>query len=255
MKYNIFTVLNEGYERFGILFLSSIIDRLDLEKIENIFVYDTGLSEQTKKKFSIFQKVKIINSGIATNSDTKVHGKTWQENVYSKAKLLRECVIKQEEFLPTIMVDADSIFVNEFYNLIDFEKDLVLCRRSSRGRAKNHISNSSHIGSFFAINKKTKKSLTFLENWIAKIEKSIHEDLNSTGQYVAKESPALSDTYEEMKGELKIQELSEPIISNIEVFPPRDAVIYHLKSDAGLMTVEERTSQAKARYYTLRYLA
>ena len=254
MKYNIFTVLNEGYERFGILFLSSIIDRLDLEKIDNIFVYDTGLSKETKKKFSLFQKVKIIDSGLETDSDTKVHGKTWQKNVYSKAKLLKRCVIDQKQFYPTIMIDADSIFVNEFYNLIDLEKDLVLCKRSMRGRANNHISNSSHIGSFFSFNKRNEKTLKFLDNWVAKIENSINIDSN-TGQYIAKESPALSQTYEELKDEIIIGELPEPVISNIETFPPKDAVIYHLKSDAGLMTVDERTSQPKARYYTLRYLA
>jgi len=254
VKYNIFTVLNEGYERFGLIFLSSIIDNIDLKRIENIFVYDTGLSEKTIQKYSVFDKVKIVSSGIQTDSDTSVHGETWQKNVYSKAKLLKHCVENQKDFLPTVMVDADSIFIKEFFQLLDLKSDMVLCKRSSRGRAKGHVSTSSHIGSFFSINKKTEETMKFLDSWIKKIE--IAPDKHPlTGEYLAKESPSLSSTYSEFKDQLELSELLEPVISNIEIFPPKDAVIYHLKSDAGYMTVEERTRQPRARYYTQRYLA
>ncbi len=254
MKYNIFTVLNEGYERFGILFLSSIIDNLDLNNIENIFIYDTGLSEETVNKYNLFDKVKIISTGIDTGEDTKVHGETWQKNVYSKAKFLKHCIDSQEEFYPTVMVDADSIFIKEFIHLVDTDKDLVLCKRSPRGRAKGHISTSSHIGSFFSINKRTEDVSNFMETWINNIDSSSDKD-PITGAYMAKESPALSATYEEYKNKLKISDLPEPIISNIEKFPPKDAVIYHLKSDAGFMTIDARTMQPRARYYAKRYLA
>tara|TARA_R100000005_G_C5000201_1_gene207030 strand:- start:331 stop:1095 length:765 start_codon:yes stop_codon:yes gene_type:complete len=254
MKYNIFTVLNEGYERFGILFLSSIIDNLELDNIENIFVYDTGLSEETKSKYDLFDKVKIVDTGIDTGEDTRVHGETWQKNVYSKAKFLKHCVKNQESFLPTVMVDADSIFVKEFFHLVNMDSQIVLCKRSKRGRSKNHISTSSHIGSFFCINERSKQTIEFLDSWIQKIE--LAPDKHPlTGAYVAKESPSLSSAYEQFKENMKISELPEPIISNIEMFPPRDAVIYHLKSDAGYMTVEARTLQPRARYYTQRYLA
>ena len=254
MKYNIFTVLNEGYEMFGILFLSSIIDSLDLEHIENIFVYDTGLSEETKEKYELFAKVSVISSGIVTGSDTEVHGQTWQENVYSKAKLLKHCVESQEDFYPTVMVDADSIFIKEFFHLINLDNQITLCKRSPRGRAKGHISTSSHIGSFFSINEKSDQTMKFLNSWIEKIEKASDRH-PLTGAYMAKESPSLSATYEEFKGEMRIEDLPEPTISNIEMLPPREAVIYHLKSDAGYMTVETRTFQPRARYYTRRYLA
>ncbi len=254
MKYNIFTVLNEGYERFGLIFLSSIIDNLDLNKIGNIFVYDTGLSEETVKKYSVFDKVKVVPSGIKTDSDNSVHGKTWQENVYSKAKLLKHCVENQESFLPTVMVDADSIFVKEFFHLVDLDSQLVLCKRSPRGRTKGHISTSSHIGSFFSINERSEQTIKFLDFWVDKIN-SVSDRHPLTAAYMAKESPSLSFAYEEFKDKMKLTDLPEPTISNIEVFPPKEAVIYHLKSDADYMTVQARTFQPKARYYTRRYLA
>lgn len=254
MKYNIFTVLNEGYERFGIIFLSSIIDNLDLNNIGNIFVYDTGLSEETKKKYMVFDKVKIVDSGINTGSDYGVHGETWQQNVYSKAKLLKHCIQNQEDFLPTVMVDADSVFVKEFFHLIDTDKQLILCKRSSRGRSKGHISTSSHIGSFFCINERTPETMEFMDSWVEKIDNALDRD-PITGAYMAKESPSLSSAYEDFKGKMNLGDLPEPIISSIEMLPDMDAVIYHLKSDAGYMTVEARTAQPRARYYTRRYLA
>lgn len=254
MKYNIFTVLNEGYERFGIIFLSSIVDGLDLEKIDNIFVYDTGLSEETKKKYQIFEKVVIVDSGIQTDADTSVHGETWQKNVYSKAKLLKHCVENQETFYPTVMVDADSIFVKEFFHLVDTNKQVVLCKRSPRGRSEGHISTSSHIGSFFSINERSEQTMKFMDFWINKIDSSVDKD-PITGTYMAKESPSLSAAYEEFKNKIDIADLPEPTISNIEKFPPKEAVIYHLKSDAGYMTIDARTLQPRARYYTQRYLA
>lgn len=252
MKYNIFTVLNEGYEKFGLLFVSSIIDRLDLENIGNIFLYDTGLNSNTKQKLQNFEKVKIVNSGIVTGTEDELHGETWQKNVYSKAKLLKHCIQNQENFLPTVMVDVDSIFIQEFFDIIDTDATAVLCRRSSRGRGKNHQATSTHIGSFFSINNRDEPALKFLDNWISKIEKASDKD-PKTGAYIPKESPALSRAYAELKEEIKLSDLPEPIIANIELSPPHEARIYHLKSDYPYLTVEARVQQQRAAYYARRY--
>tara|TARA_B100000886_G_scaffold260597_1_gene185473 strand:- start:3782 stop:4582 length:801 start_codon:yes stop_codon:yes gene_type:complete len=264
MKYNIFTVLNEAYEKFGILFVSSAIDRLNLDKIENIFIYDTGLTEKTISKLKLFEKVKIIESGLSVpKSEGKLHDAAWQKIVYSKANLLKHCVESQDNFLPTAMIDIDSIFVQEFYDLIDVKSDLTLCRRSTRGRGHNHQAKSSHIGSFFSVNQRNEKTINFLENWVSQIEKTAgvattiikDEQGNPEEKYMfqPKESPALSHVYQELKEELKISEIAEPIISNIEPLPPREARIYHLKSDAQWPTIESRVFQPRASFYSKRY--
>lgn len=252
--YNIFTVLNEGYEKFGILFVSSIIDRLDLNNIGNIFIYDTGMSESTKNKISSFEKVTIVNSGIVTDSEDNLHSQTWQKNVYSKAKLLKHCVENQDSFLPTVMVDVDSIFVQEFFDLIDITKDVVLCRRSTRGRDPGHQATSTHIGSFFSINSNSSRALSFLDYWISKIEEMPERDPKS-GAYTPKESPALSCAYKDLENKLPMGDLPEPVVANIELIPPPEARIYHLKSDYKYLTIPSRVSQPRAIYYAQRYFA
>ena len=251
MKYNIFTVLNEGYEKFGILFVSSIIDKLDLDLIDNIFVYDTGLTTETKNKLKIFEKVKIVDSGLDSGNDTSVHSVTWQKNVYSKAKLLKHCVENQEIFYPTVMVDVDCIFIREFFDLVDVTKDAILCKRSMRGRVQGHQATSSHIGSFFSINKRTPETMKFLDLWISNIDKVSEKGEN--GSYTPKESPALSLAYDELNSDMNLGELPEPIIANIEITPPHDARIYHLKSDFRFLTIESRVNQPRAIQYSERY--
>lgn len=251
MKYNIFTVLNEGYEKFGLMFVSSIIDRLDLDLIGSIFLYDTGLSDVTKSKLLGFDKVVIVESGIVTDDTDVLHSETWEKNVYSKAKLLKHCVQNQENFLPTIMVDADCIFIKEFFDLIDTTKDITACKRSHRGRGENHQATSSHIGSFFSVNRRTEQAFTFLDTWIKKIDEV--SNIGHMGTYTPKESPALSVAYEELSESVKVSDLPEPVVANIEHLTPDEACILHLKSDFRFKTVESRVNQSRSRYYAKRY--
>lgn len=253
MKYNIFTVLNEGYSSFGIMFVCSILDRLDLREIENIYIYDTGLSEDTKKRMSISKKVKIVDSGMFTKSDGRVHDESWQQNVYSKAKLLKHCIQSQENFLPTVMVDADCIFVEDFFDLVDTSSVATLCKRSMRGRVPGHQATSTHIGSFFSINKNNEESIRFLDYWVDAIGRMPERDPVS-GAYTPKESPALSETYHHFKEEMSLSDLPEPTVANIELHAPPDARIHHLKSDFRYLTVDARITQPRALYYAQRYL-
>ncbi len=251
MKYNIFTVLNEGYEKFGILFVSSIIDRLDLDLIGSIFLYDTGLSEKTKQKLQGFEKVVIVNSGMVTEATDVLHSETWEKNVYSKAKFLKHCVQNQESFLPTVMVDADCIFVKEFFHLIDTDNDITACKRSQRGRGENHQATSTHIGSFFSVNRLNDATFKFLDTWIAKIDEV--SDIGHMGTYTPKESPALSVAYNELTDEVKVSDLPEPVVANIEYLTPDEACILHLKSDFRFKTVDSRVNQSRSAYYAERY--
>ena len=95
--------------------------------------------------------------------ENKIHGEVWQQNVYSKARFLKHCVQNQKDFLPTVMVDVDSIFVQEFFDLIDLTTVATLCKRSPRGRDPGHQATSSHIGSFFSINQRTEEVMKFMD--------------------------------------------------------------------------------------------
>ena len=77
MKYNIFTVLNEGYAPFGKLLVSSIFDKIDMEKLGEIIICDTGISEETREYFSLFPKVRVVDAGFKTVHD-KVHDDDWK---------------------------------------------------------------------------------------------------------------------------------------------------------------------------------
>ena len=46
MKYNIFTVANEGYSSFLKMFVGSIYDKVDYENINKIIIADTGYQKK-----------------------------------------------------------------------------------------------------------------------------------------------------------------------------------------------------------------
>ena len=212
--------MNEGYEKFGKLFINSLFDKVDFDNIESIYVYDTGLSKATTKYFLNFPKVQIVDAGFSAPSD-KIHDDGWKKNTYSKTRFLRD--VLKNTHTPTIMIDVDCVFKCDFFDMIDDDADIVVCRRHRRGF-------SNHLGSFFVANSIT-PSIKFLDKWIERIE-------SSEGKH--KESPALSHILESEES-TRVQELPESVISALH--DSSDVKIFHLKSDAGLETVEKRIKQ------------
>ena len=74
-----------------------------------------------------------------------------------------------------------------------------------------------------------------------------------SGAYTPKESPALSLAYNDLKNKMVLGELPEPKVANIEMMPPLEARIYHLKSDYKFLTIKSRVNQPRAAYYAARY--
>jgi hypothetical protein len=234
MKYNILTVVNEGYAAFGKLFLNSLFEHVDLKNVEKVFVYDTGLKPETQKYFNYFPKVEIIATGVNYESTT-IHDRGWKENTYSKTKYLLESLEKTN--LSTFMIDSDCIFVAPFEHLIDFSGDISVCARKREGFSK-------HIGSFFgAIN--VEKSKEFLLKWIDNVNL-----LQETTDMKHCESPALSKTI--LEESLRTQEVAEQVVSAI--FPDDSSLIYHLKSDHYALTVEKRLALPHSLSFNKRYL-
>ena len=136
------------------------------------------------------------------------------------------------------MIDSDCIFVYDFMNLIDKDRDFIATRRKREGF-------SNYIGSFFVANN-VNKSHEFLEEWIQEIGK---------GNEKHKESPALSRVIN--SGKYDVGELEEEVISYFGRTPiggiPNYVRIIHLKSDAGLETIDKRLGQPHIFSYVQRY--
>lgn len=242
MKYNILTVLNESYKIFGDLFVTSLFENIDISQVNKTYIFDTGLEDETKAYLSLFPTVEIVDTGIQSQSG-QIHDQGWKDSTYSKTTFLLDTLIK--DGLPTVMIDSDCIFIQEFSDLLQFDKnDIVVTARDREGFSR-------HIGSFFSANNPSKNVLSFVRRWIENLE-----DLKKNTDMKHVESPALSKTVAEMSSELSILELPEDLISCVlpEKYPDQANIrIYHLKSDYYAKTIPERIMLPWARPFH-RYL-
>tara|TARA_R100001510_G_C7642100_1_gene199683 strand:- start:142 stop:855 length:714 start_codon:yes stop_codon:yes gene_type:complete len=234
-KYNILTVVNEGYAPFIKLFVNSLFEYHDLQNVDTVYVFDTGLSDTTKKYLLDFPKVKVVDSGINSQS-SEIHDEGWKKSTYSKTKFLLN--VLEDSNLPTIMIDADSIFYSNFEHLLDWDCDFVACHREREGFSK-------YIGSFFGA-LDVEKSKQFINLWIKNID-----FLQNNTDLKHCESPALAKTIEE-NPELKCQDLPEQLVSAI--MPDESSTIFHLKSDYYAITIEQRLNLPHSKPFARRYL-
>ena len=115
MYYNIFTIANSGYFKFCRIFVESLHEKLDLSKINKIFIGDTGLTEDELKYLSMYDKIQVVSTDYVSK-DTSLWSDDWLNVVGFKTKLLRELVKKEE--VPIVMIDLDCMFVNDFHDLV-----------------------------------------------------------------------------------------------------------------------------------------
>ena len=86
-KYNIITVLNEDYMSFGILFISSFFDNVNLDNINKIYIFDTGLMPKSIEYLNLFPKVNFVATNKKQNllkCMIKIGKKTFiqKQNIY-----------------------------------------------------------------------------------------------------------------------------------------------------------------------------
>lgn len=250
IRYNIFTVANEGYSPFLKMFVGSIFDKLDFDRINEIVIADTGLSQDTLDYLKSYPNVRIQSTAISTKY-SNIHDIDWKKNVYSKSRLLLECIQYYDDFIPTIMIDSDCVVIEDFLDLVDeVDSDIIPCLRNSAGRSPGHQATSSHIGSFFVAKKPP--CIRFIEDWIVEIPKIT--TIGPDGKRIPQESPALSNICDKYRNEIVIKDLDERIVANIEHNPPEFAKIYHLKSDWLFLTIDRRINQPRVSFYKTRYL-
>lgn len=174
MKYNIVTVAsNAYYEPFLKLFVNSAIKHLDMNFLNTIYILEKDINPETIKILSDKHSAITFENLDYTVNITNINSKwshTWRTSVIGKYIYTYEKV-KQSDF-PCILVDLDSFFIKDFYDLIDLRYDIQVCDR------KCNISNKSLIASYVSFNNKV-TSLNFLEEWIKLIEE-INEDVVDT---------------------------------------------------------------------------
>lgn len=231
-RYNVMTVLNGDYFDFGKMFVNSFYHVMNLDHLNKLYIYDTGLTQKNKDYLAGFPKLEIISTGMATKH-VNLHDQDWCKNVYSKTAYLLQVVEKDQ--LPVFMVDSDCMFVKDFLEVVPEDKDFVVCQRESGSFCE-------YIASFFAVIN-VEKAKEFITDWRREMYYGTEDH---------KESPALSRLIYENKYEVAV--MKEDVISATKPEIDEQVYIVHMKSADNLRTVEARIKQPHLLKYCDQYL-
>lgn len=219
------TVFNHVYAiKHGKDWIETFYDKVDLKKVDNIFIIDTGLKDEDIDMFSKYDKVKLIDADYKNTETSKSKAEkefkdsVWAKHVLQKTKYFK--ILSQCGLYPLIMIDGDCKFIKDFSHIIS-DDDVQVCRRESPamdGANNNQMWN--YIGCYFSLN--TKKGIGFIDEWINKINKLIDNP-----KYSWYETPALNKVLDELKNKYKIGEVSENLVGNRN--PDSNTLINHIK--------------------------
>ena len=220
MKYSVFTIMNSSYFYFGKIFIDSLFKKIDIDKIDNVFIGDTGLTDEHRKYLSSFDKVILVDTKYNIQ-ESVLWDSNWLDNVSSKTETLYKLILMYD--LPIIMIDVDSMFVRNFDEFINLDYDVQVAKRDSKSNVNVENHPVPYIGSFVSINNNQGGKL-FLRNWIDRI---------STIPNIPKESRALSQICLENKpfykiGDLLVREISS--YADRKYLEEFDTRIVHFKS-------------------------
>ena len=241
MKYSIYTVLNSDYMTFGKIFINSLYDKVDMDKVNSVFILDIGLKEEDKDYFKKYKDVKILPTEFDLDFGEGIHSKNWIKAVISKTYFLRK-LLMSESVEPVVMIDSDCMFVRDISDLVDTQYDMQICYRDNNS--------TPLLGSYVSFNNK-EKSIGFLNKWI---------DTIPTISTPWKESPALSKTQPLFENEMKFDLVPIHKVSSYEYsdMENKDVKIIHFKTGARHKTVEEtiqkRIEERGFKDYCKRYL-
>lgn len=236
MKYNIYTILNSEYIRFGRIFLNSLFDTHNINNIKNIYILNMGLNNKHKEFISNFNKVKLIepDDGIVELEE----GTGWTNVVCSKTYYLKKLIKETENICPIVMIDSDCLFLKDIESLIDLDYDFQVCKRNNN--------NKLLLASFMSFNNRI-QSIILLDKWIEKI-KTINKDW--------KETKALIKIYEEENdfnfGLIPLNQVSVLHSKNIN----NNSRIIHFKSSTNQnkkIKIEQRIYRRGFKKYVKKY--
>jgi len=157
-KYSIFTISDSTYFRFTEVFLKSLFSKLNTDKIEKVFICDLGHTDEEKKFITSFDRVQLIQPIKKIDVSKNLWDTNWLNKVGSKTENLLKLLNSRVE--PIVMIDVDSMFIKDFYDLLDFNYDIQVTHRP--------FHEFKYIASFFSVNNKAGKR--FIESWIENIK-------------------------------------------------------------------------------------
>lgn len=233
---NLLTSINTDYFPFGEIFFNSLLTLEDYDKIDKIYVIDCGLTKYNRATInSLTNKVIFIDGEFKNSNHVKVHSQEWVSAVSEKTKVFLN-LIKNIE--PLLFIDIDCYFKENFLHLIDVNADLVLCQREHPILSPSGYK-LSYIASFFGANNNTQKVFTFMEAWINEM---------SQIRGVPIETPALCEILRKHDFGLKTQYINTNDVSCHDYNSTKFDLckIFHLKSDIGRFTVQDRIDQFKS---------
>ena len=156
-KYSIFTISDSTYFLFTEVFLKSLHTKLDIDKINKVYVCDLGHTATERDFIKSFEKVELIEPIKKLNPSKNLWDNDWLEIVGSKTENLLRLFKEKDESI--VMIDIDSMFIKDFYDLLDFESDIQIAHRP-------FVPGLHYIASFMMFNKK-ETCIDFLETWIS----------------------------------------------------------------------------------------
>jgi len=219
MQYSILLVANDPYFKLLRICIKSICAACDMEKIKKIFIADLGLRKEHREIINnLCDKIEIINTNINTGNSNKIFSKIWIDSVSQKTVILNSLI--KAGHTPVIMIDSDTLILEDFSDTIDLNYDIQICKRS-----KSYIRPDGllleYIASYVAIN--NGKGETFVSAWINRLVERINQRM-----IPPYETPAMVETLNQNK-ELKIGILEEKVISCENNYFPGITKIVHAK--------------------------
>jgi len=205
MKYTICTVVNDIYLDFLYYFTKSALEKCT--NLDELVILYTG---ENFKQNPIFNdsRVKIVNY-VKPIKTQNIWDSGWQKNIDLKTQFLRDLAVNSDK--PIFLVDVDCYFLNEFVDVVDVSKDILVTKR---------VHKSPYIASFVGLIN-PKKCVPFIDRW--RHQMTLIPD-------VPRETTALVNTIPIMKDKIAIQEVPDTTISCINFqSPPPEARILHFK--------------------------
>jgi lipopolysaccharide biosynthesis glycosyltransferase len=224
MKYNILTVCNRSYFPFLDIFLNSLFENSEIEKINKIYIVDIDLGPY--KNFLLkSDKIEFLTPNLL-DEYLGVHSDGWYEATKQKTEYLKYLLPLIPNDEPIILIDSDVCVLEDLHSIIDTEYD-VQVTSMAKG---SHISGSGveifQIACFLIFNN-IEKAKKFVDGWIEEMDK-----LHQEGRNKPHETPAMNLLLRkyEKTNDIKINYLNEKIVcADLALYPESKAV--HFKSN------------------------
>ena len=119
MKYSINTVLNSDYMTFGKIFINSLYDKVDMDKVNFVFILDIGLKKEDPRRgqFILSTYKRLLTSHLSTTG-ANIKGFTALVSLNSAADLATSAInFGQSKFYKYINGDVDKaeVYINRAY--------------------------------------------------------------------------------------------------------------------------------------------